>query len=262
MAPQLGVDGGPERLFGFEPLYVDGRRTGGSMATGQWMAGPGGIPRAGALGVMVDNALGTTISAQHPDGRWAVSTEIAMDLVRPIPADGSVVRATVGSIEVDAIGAFATGDVIDATGNVIARCRQRGRFIPTPAPTTTNGWHDVRPDDDADLLSRIAAVTSLAHDGDDLELLSAPALANPMGNLHGGVSLCVSEWTGALALSRTATPLTTASVHIAHLRPIPIGTRVRFTTNVIHTGRGLGVVHVTSLNDAGKPCTVTTLVTH
>ena len=262
MAAQLDVDGGPERLFGFEPVHVDGRRVGGSMATGPWMAGPSGTPRAGALGVLVDNALGTRISAHHPGGSWSVSTEIAIDLIRPIPVDGSVVRATVTSVEVDAIGAFATGEVVDATGNVIARCRQRGRFVPTPALTATNGWHNPRRNDDIDLLGRIAAVTSLTRDGDDLELLSAPALANPMGNLHGGVSLCVSEWTGALALSRAATPLTAASVHIAYLRPIPVGTRVRFTTNVIHTGRGLGVVHVTSLNEAGKPCTVTTLVTH
>ncbi|TDO46865.1 uncharacterized protein (TIGR00369 family) [Kribbella sp. VKM Ac-2527] len=260
MSAHLIVDGGPERLFGFRAHHADGRRT-GSMSTGAWLAGPGGIPRGGALGVLVDNVLGTTISAAHPDGDWSVSTEIGIDVVGAIPVDGSTVRATVESIEVATIGAFATGDVIDAAGNVIARCRQRGRFVSAPEPAATNGRTDgLRSDREADLMSRIGAVASLAEDV--LELTTTPVLANPMGNLHGGVSLCVSEWAGALALSRVAAPLTTTSVHVAYLRPIPIGTRVRFTPRVVHAGRTLGVAHVTSHNEAGKPCTVTTLVTH
>jgi uncharacterized protein (TIGR00369 family) len=97
---------------------------------------------------------------------------------------------------------------------------------------------------------------------DALELITTPIVANPMGNLHGGVSFCVSEWAGALALSKVGSPLTAASVQVAYLRPIPVGTRIRFTSHVVHAGRTLGVVHVTGYDDAGKPCTVTTLVTH
>ena len=255
MTAHLAVDGGPERLFGFTAHHADGHRA-GSMTTGPWMAGPGGVPRAGAFGVLVDNVLGTTISGRHPDGSWSVSTEIGIDVTGPVPADGGVVRATVETVEVDAIGAFATGDVVDADGNVIARCRQRGRFV--PSPVTTNGWAEPAPDD-GDLLSRVGAVVSST---DDLELVITPLLANPMGNLHGGVSFCVSEWAGALALSRVGSPLSTASVHVTYLRPIPVGTQVRFTSHVVHTGRSLGVVHVISHDTAGKACTFTTLVTH
>lgn len=254
MPPHLAVDGGPERLFGFQAHQADGRRT-GSMSTGPWMIGPGAVSRAGALGVLVDNVLGTTISAAHPDGRWSVSTEIGIDLVGAIPVDGGTVSATVETLEVDGIGAFATGDVVDATGNVIARCRQRGRFI--PSPVTTNGWAEVPPAD-GDLMTRLGASIS----DDALELITTPIVANPMGNLHGGVSFCVSEWAGALALSKVGSPLTAASVQVAYLRPIPVGTRIRFTSHVVHAGRTLGVVHVTGYDDAGKPCTVTTLVTH
>lgn len=252
--PDLAVEGGPERLFGFL-AYQDGERRTGSMNTGSWMAGPGDVPRAGALGVLVDNVLGTTISAAHPDGSWSVSTEIGIDLVGPIPVDGGIISVTVETVEVDAIGAFATGDVVDAAGNIIARCRQRGRFVPSPA--TTNGWTDT-PGADGDLMNRLGA--SMADDG--LELTTTAIVANPMGNLHGGVSFCVSEWAGALAMSRVGSPLTAASVQVAYLRPIPLGTRVRFTSHVVHAGRTLGVVHVTSHDEAGKPCTVTTLVTH
>ncbi len=266
MTAHQAFDGGPERLFGFQPIHDGGRRVGGAMSTGAWLTGPGAVPRAGALGVLVDNVLGNAIFAGHP-GRWSVSTEIGIDVTGTIPADGSAVRAEARSVDADAAGAFATGDVIDASGNVIARCRQRGRFVvpppSPPSPAATNGATGVRRErGTADLMSRIGAVTSLAGDGDDLELLSTPALANPMDNLHGGVTLCVSEWTGARTLSRAAAPLTTASVHVAYLRPIPVGSRVRFTTQVVHAGRSLGVARVTGLNDAGKACAVTTLVTH
>ncbi|HEY3003653.1 MAG TPA: PaaI family thioesterase [Kribbellaceae bacterium] len=271
MTAHAAVDGGPERLFGFQPIHDGGRRVGGAMSTGAWLTGPGAVPRAGGLGVLVDNVLGNAILAGHP-GHWSVSTEIGIDVTGTIPADGSTVRARARSVDADAAGAFATGDVIDASGNVIARCRQRGRFVMPPSapsapspptPAATNGSAGVRRErGTAALMSRIGAVTSLAGDGDDLELLSTPALANPMGNLHGGVTLCVSEWTGARALGRAAAPLTTASVHVAYLRPVPVGSRVRFTTHVVHAGRSLGVARVTGRDDAGRACTVTTLVTH
>ncbi|MGW6199734.1 PaaI family thioesterase [Kribbella sp. NPDC055110] len=254
MSPHLAVDGGPERLFGFRPHQADGRRT-GSMTTGPWLAGPGEIPRAGALGVLVDNVLGTTICAAHPSGRWSVSTEIGIDLVGPVPADGTVVRARVEALEVDAIGAFATGHVVDSAGTVIAHCRQRGRFV--PSPVTTSGWTEV-PLTDGDLMSRLGVSTS----ADALDVTTTPVLANPMGNLHGGVSFCISEWAGALALDRVGSPLTAASVQVAYLRPVPVGTRLRFTSHVVHAGRTLGVVHVTGSDEAGRSCTVTTLVTH
>jgi uncharacterized protein (TIGR00369 family) len=248
------VSGGPERLFGVEAQLVSGHRA-GSMNTGAWMAGPAGVPRSGPLGVLVDNVLGTTISARNPDENWSVSTEIGIDVVGAIPTDGTPVRATVQTVKVDAIGAFATGDVVDANGNVIARCRQRGRYV--PSPVTTNGCTGVTRTDN-DLMGWLGASVM----DDVIKLTATRNLTNPMENLHGGVSLCISEWAGALALSRVGSPLSAASVHVSYLRPIPLGTRVRFTTRVVHAGRTLGVAHVTSHDEAGKPCTVTTLVTN
>jgi acyl-coenzyme A thioesterase PaaI-like protein len=51
-------------------------------------------------------------------------------------------------------------------------------------------------------------------------------------------------------------------VHIAYVRPVPVGHRVSYTTDVVHTGRTLGVAHVIGRNEAGKACTVATVITH
>jgi acyl-coenzyme A thioesterase PaaI-like protein len=52
----------------------------------------------------------------------------------------------------------------------------------------------------------------------------------------------------------------TASIHIAYVRPAPVGTRLLFTPTVIHEGRTLGLAQVISTNEAGNPCTIATLV--
>jgi uncharacterized protein (TIGR00369 family) len=263
-SPQPTAVGGPERLFRFSRIPAEGSEILGSMTTGPWLAGTDAVPRAGALGVLVDNVLGNAIIASHPEGRHAVSTEISIDVVGAIPVDGTTVRAQARTVEVDATGGLALGEVADVSGEVIAHCRQRGRFVdPRPVVSPNGGGRGVEEIAQAsDLMTLIGTVASMTEDGDSLELMSAPPLANPSGNLHGGISLCVSEWLGARALGRFAGPLTTASVHIAYVRSVPIGHRVRYTTDVVHTGRTLGVAHVVGSNEAGKACTVAAVITH
>jgi uncharacterized protein (TIGR00369 family) len=261
-SPQPTAVGGPERLFRFSRIPAEDSRILGSITTGPWLAGTDAVPRAGALGVLVDNVLGNAIIASHPEGRHSVSTEISIDVVGAIPVDGTTVHAQARTVEVDATGGLALGEVVDISGKVIAHCRQRGRFVDPRPGGTPNGERIGRIARASDLMALIGTVASMTEDGDCLELTSAPPLANPSGNLHGGISLCVSEWLGAQALSRLAGPSTTASVHVAYVRPVPVGHRVRYTTDVVHTGRTLGVAHVLGSNEGGKACTVATVITH
>jgi acyl-coenzyme A thioesterase PaaI-like protein len=50
-------------------------------------------------------------------------------------------------------------------------------------------------------------------------------------------------------------------VHVAYPRPVLPGTTARFEAQVIHSGRSLGLVRVTALNEAGKPCVVASVTT-
>ena len=56
-------------------------------------SGPSGLPCAGSLAVLVDNALGYAMIAELPKGCWSVSAEISIELCAAIPIDGSLLRA-------------------------------------------------------------------------------------------------------------------------------------------------------------------------
>jgi uncharacterized protein (TIGR00369 family) len=259
--PRAIAVSGPEHLFRYTPVRADGTQVVGSMTTGPWLARPGHEPGAGALAVLVDNVLGHAIIGDSPDGQLSVSTEIGIDLIGKIPVDGSTVHARASSVDTDAIGGLATGEVVDAAGNIIARCRQRGRFLEQRPVAGPNGrpLHKATAQAQAsDLVTLIGSVTPLTEDDGALELTVSPTLANPLGILHGGISFCVSDWLGAEALR----PLRSASVNVAYLRPVPADGRVRFTAEVVHAGRGLGVARVMGRNQAGKLCTVATVIAH
>jgi acyl-coenzyme A thioesterase PaaI-like protein len=87
------VDAGPQSLFRIGRVVADGAVVRASMPTGPWLRGPGGGSTAGALGVLVDNVLGYAMIGSRPPEQWSVSTEIALDVLGPLPADGSPLYA-------------------------------------------------------------------------------------------------------------------------------------------------------------------------
>jgi uncharacterized protein (TIGR00369 family) len=239
---------GPERLFGLYRLAIEGKCVVGEMTAKDAALGPG------TLGVLVDDVLGSAILSARPPQSWSVSTEIAVDFVGPIPGYGGFLRAEGWLVSTDATGGLALGQVLDYGGNVIAHCRQRGRFVPMagelvePAPASY------------DALGGCFVVP--AGEPGHLELAVNAELGNPLGNLHGGVALSVSERLAAQTLHDDAWPLTTASIHVAYARPIAVGTSARFSADTIHRGRTFGVSRVVSSGPAGRPCTIATVTQH
>jgi uncharacterized protein (TIGR00369 family) len=255
------VAGAPERLFRVGPLTQDGEIARGSMRTGTWMLGPGGEPCRGSLSVLADDVLSCAVIAQEPLGHWAVSTEISVDFCSTLPVDGSTLYAEGHPVEVDLAGGLARGRIVDRRGHPIAVGSARLRFIPQ---TPSGPVHALTPDgvQTADPLSTAALLraTTQRHDGGViLTLAASPDLSNPMGNVHGGISLCASEMAGLAALHSLPHPLVTASIRIAYLRSIPVDEDVSFTARVLHRGRTLGVAQVVSHNSAGKACTLATV---
>jgi uncharacterized protein (TIGR00369 family) len=87
-----------------------------------------------------------------------------------------------------------------------------------------------------------------------------PELTNPLGNLPGGITLCVCDLVAQAAVGAAGGPERTTSIHVAYPRPVPVGARVRFGAQVVHLGRAFGVVRVTANHDDnGKPFAIATV---
>lgn len=71
--------------------------------------------------------------------------------------------------------------------------------------------------------SLIGAEPLLSANGAELNLKVTPRLGNPLGNLHGGISLCASELVGLAAIQHSGSQLETASVHVVYVPSHPHG---------------------------------------
>lgn len=229
------VHTGPEALLRMGELTVDDGVFRGSMPVGPWLGVERRTP-AGALSVLVDDLLGYAITADLPSGRWSVSTEITLDVLRPLPTSGRVL-ADGKLVQSDAQGGFASGTVRNEEGTRLAVCTQRGRYIRAPEGLVEEGaWGGPpRPGD----LERLLAV----RDGEAVP--TTDVLANEGGNLHGGVSMFASD----LVAGTLRPDLVTASVHITYTRAIPIGADVVWRAAVRHDSRSLAVVDVDGVVD-------------
>lgn len=243
------VDAGPDSLFQVGRVRAEGDGVRGSMPTGPWLAGADGRPMLGSLGVLVDNVLGYAIIARRPAEHWSVSTDISMDLLEPLPLDGSPVHASARVVHADATGGFAVGEVVDGDGRLVAVCRQRGRFVrsgPDPDPIGFD-----LPEGVADLRGLVGATP---REG-GLDVVVTSRLENPMHNLHGGITLCLADLAATAALADGGPALATASIQVSYVRAVPGGTTLVNDTRVEHRGRTLGVVEVVG-SVAGRTCTI------
>ena len=241
------VDTGPEALLRMGELTVEDGVSRGSMPVGPWLPVHGRTP-AGAVAVLVDDLLGYAIIADLPAGRWSVSAEITLDVLRPLPTSG-LLFADARLVQSDALGGFATGTVTAEDGSLLALCSQRGRFVHAPEDLVEEGaWGGPPRDGD---LERLLAVR------DGVPMPTSDVLANEGGSLHGGVSMFASD----LVAGALAPGLVTASLHITYTRAVPIGADVTWRAAVRHPGRSLTVVDVDGVVD-GRTCTTARVVLH
>jgi len=257
------VEGGPERFFRVARPTADGDVISSSMPAGPWLNGPSGRPLAGTLGVLIDNVAGYVLVLGRPPGGWSVSAEITLDLFRPLPGDGSVLTARGTLRHADDVGGFASASITDDSGRLVATCTQHGRWL--PAGPGSHRTAPAGPPAAADLAGYLGGQVRAADGGALLELTVTPDLTNPLGNLHGGVTLCacdlIAQAAVEAAVEAAGGPPRTASVHVAYPRPVPVGARVRFTAQVEHLGRAFAVVRVTARTDRGKPFAIATVTT-
>jgi uncharacterized protein (TIGR00369 family) len=260
------VPGAAEALFCVAAVSGDPDRTTGTMQTGAASTGPDGGPCSGALGVLVDDVLGYAVVAARPAGHWAVSVEMFLDFCGPLPGPGEGLRAESRAVTVDASGGLAEGRVLDAAGAVVASCSQRMLFVPgepdglafPPGREPSAHAPGVVPPGTG-IVDLLGAHLRREDDGAALDVALTDRLANPVGNLHGGVLACLSELAGRHALGGSASPLATSSLHITFVRPVSLHQALTLAATVQYRGRGLGVASVTSRNAAGKVCSIATV---
>ena len=244
----------PEVHFGVDSITPGEGAMTARMRAGRWLRDATGRPRAGSLGVLADNILGYAIIGSAPHGDWAVTTEMSVDVVGSLP-EGGVLRGEAELLDSDRSGGFAEGRIVDESRRVVARVRQRGRFVSgLPAPASDRLSSPEAP------FPRV--VPRVTPDGTTVDLEVTAALTNPLGNLHGGVSLWLAETMGSAALHQGNAALETASIHVTYLRPAPLGSTVRVIAVPRHTGRSLGLADVRALLPDGRACIEATVVGH
>lgn len=249
---------GPEEAFRLSDLRTDLEHVSADMPTGAWLADRHGTPLAGSLGVLVDNVLGYSLNRDRPPGTWSVSGEISLEIVRPLDfadAAGPLHATTVGGSYYDDLGGVVAGTVTDARGDAVVICSQRGRWIPMAGGFGTEA--PPSPDvPDATCVEDLLGATPVTVDGGaTLDLRAGPVLSNPLGNLHGGISLCASDLVASAAVGSWATPWLTESLRIQFLRPVPAGSAVEYAAVVRHAGRTRAVVDVAA-TVADRLCTL------
>jgi acyl-coenzyme A thioesterase PaaI-like protein len=250
-------------LFGVREHDQRGETVSATMTLGDHHLGPGVRTAVGSLGVMVDEVLGYAIMASLPAGSWSISTEIWVDVLRPVPPVGAQLRAEARAI---APGSFAVGRVLDDAGVPVAECRERGRWISRPAmavPAAGAGSGDAgsRGRGSAGLASRgpgsagLSALLGLVQreEASRGRLPVIRPLTNPSEVLHGGASFAGCEELATAARVAAGCDLPTTSVHIVHTRPAPLDSVLELTVRTVHAGRSLWLNDVTASVE-GKVC--------
>lgn len=260
--PLLIVETAPEELFRVARVTETDGLVSSSMPIGAWLErGDSQVP-AGSLGVLVDNVLGYAVLVDRPPNHWSVSSEISIDICGPIEPGGTLFGSA-RPVRSDSRGSVTSGEVVDEQGRVVAVCRQHGRYVPglpdfaqpgravrsrAEVPTDPGSVHD--------LLGRAPVPEGEAA---TLDLAATSALVNPLGNVHGGITLLAADLTALAAMEAAGQPMTTASIHVAYVRPIPLGSTARFEATVVHQGRTFAVARVEARNAAGKLCATATV---
>ncbi|HEY6787640.1 MAG TPA: PaaI family thioesterase [Trebonia sp.] len=271
--------GGPERSLGITRSKIVGDDVVTSMASGPWLNGPAGSPPGGVLGVLIDDVLGIAIARHRRAGQWSVSAEISLDLTGPVPADGSRIEARARHVHSGPHGGISSGTVRDASGKLIALCRQHGRWVTTVPDDPMTPQEAGKADGPAasgvpvpagapapwsppaSLAALLRTRVQVTEGGAELDLEVTADLTNPLGNLHGGITFAACDLAAQAALLAAGGPTQTASINVTYPRPMPLGAAPRFEARVLHRGRSLGIVRVTATVDGVKPCSIATITT-
>lgn len=249
-----------EVAFGIQPVLTDGPTAEGAMHLGEWaLYRDGSGVHHGATGVLIDDTTAyAALTASDADQR-GVSTEISVDFHAPIPVDANQLICTATADHSSAGWGHSTGEVRADTGELIATVGQRMRFFPggdSPQP------QEPQPADAPSWLSSLDSHLELVEQSgarSEFILRTNPGMRNPMGMLHGGISLAFSELAARKAWECSEAfpgePFRTASLRMSYLRPGVMDGNFRIVVDIINSSRSVVLAEVRIRNTDGSVAT-------
>ncbi|MCY1160089.1 MAG: hypothetical protein MOP51_3114 [Citricoccus sp.] len=244
------------RLFRDPEEGATGART-GTMTTGPWVRDPDGRPFGAAAAVIMDNTLATSLHAAERRLQWIVTTELVLNILRPLPADGTTLESWTRTLVADGTGGMASGALLGPDGTEYVQATGWFQGVDGNDPAAVGHFVAMAglpmgPDTEVPLGQVLGAQpTTPAPTAGRPEVTDAfgagwgfarkDELRNPHGAVHGGALSMMAALAAQQAMpDRTGYDL--QSLRVMFLRPAggEIASRVR----VRHAGRSLRIVQV------------------
>ncbi|MGX1597434.1 hotdog fold thioesterase [Dietzia maris] len=230
---------------------------------------PSGRFATGGLAVLVDSGLGSENHRRRPEGMWTVTTELRMDLLARPRAGSAGLGIRTDHLGDDGHCLTTRGEVVDDDGGVIASGLVKSMEI--AGAVDPDGYDDEPPWPSRLAPGTLAEVLCLTLDERDdgpggtrvVEGVIAPepTLANPLGNLHGGVFAAAAEVAGAAVFPHER-EVSSSSLDVRYVRQIPLVQPVTARAEVLHDGRSWGIAQVTTRDERGRVCAVATVTVY
>jgi len=251
---------GAERAFRIERFATGHGEASAEMPLGAWLEDAGRAP-AGALAVLVDDVLGYAAVSADPAGRASVSSDIALDLLLPLPRTGRV-RAVARCVHAGDRDSAAIAEVLDDGARVMARAFQRGRWVDSTSESFTEAATVAPAPADLRALLGVSPLPAASDGTRALRLGAGAQHANGLGALHGGLALCASQLAASDALAAAhRSDLVPTSIRIAYPRPGDAGRPTSFAATLRHAGRSFAVLDVVGAQD-GRTITIAHVTAH
>lgn len=236
---------------------------------GDQFVDPRGRFATGGLAVLVDSGLGAENHRRRPSGMWTVTTELRIDLLARPRAGSAGLGVRTNHLGSDGHCLTTRGDVVDDDGALVAAGLVKSMEL--SVGVDPDEYDDEPPWPSALEPGLLADVLCLTLDERDdgpggtraVEAVIAPepALANPLGNLHGGVFAAVAEIAGAAVFPHER-EVSSSSLDVRYIRQIPLVAPVTVRAEIVHDGRSWGIAQVTTRDDRGRVCAVASVTVY
>lgn len=230
---------------------------------------PRGRFATGGLAVLVDSGLGSENHRRRPRGTWTVTTELRLDLLARPRAGSTGLGVRADHLGDDGSCLTTRGEVVDDDGSVVAAGLVKSMEI--RGVVDPDDYDDEPPWPSALVPGTLAEVLCLTFDHHtdgpggtravEAVVAPEPTLANPLGNLHGGVFAAVAEIAGA-ELFPHEREVSSSSLDVRYIRQIPLVAPVTVRAEIVHEGRSWGIAHVTTRDDRGRVCAAATVTVY
>lgn len=255
-SPLLSPLGSPERLFKVSTLDFDGEAYHGSMLTGPWLKRQPGISSAGGIGVLMDDTLGAAAMMHRSEDMWAVTTELVLNIVNPVPSDGSRVMSSAVCLANDAEGGISHGRAFASDGRLLAQGTTRVKYSPG-IPDRVKRQVTAPPVDStagsmSELFSPLPGTSLL-----ETRLPANPLFINPHGSVHGGILLTMVDYAASRYVDGISS-LGLSTLQLTYVRPAVGELTIRLKER--HHGRSLLAVEAEISGESGKPCVFATVI--